>query len=240
MKTDIPLDALLKRLTSPIHDGSGAICARAEKEEWSYDDLLTTLVLEEIAHRQQTRLQKLSRRAGFPFLKTIDDFDFTFQSTVRLHLLGSDLSPDFVTEGRSLILAGKSGRGKRIWLSPSPTAPSRTASKPFHNRGRADRRPLRREPRRASPPGPCQFTPSRPAGRRGRLPHLRRRRRQPALPRRERAAPQARSMIFTTNKSLMPGAASFTTRTSPPPSSTAYSSAAACSGSTVRRSVRYT
>jgi DNA replication protein DnaC len=50
--------------------------------------------------------------AGFPFPKTIDDFDFTYQSTVRLPLVGSYLSADFVTEGRSLILHGKPGRGK--------------------------------------------------------------------------------------------------------------------------------
>jgi DNA replication protein DnaC len=31
---------------------------------------------------------------------------------VRVTMLGSALSPDFVTEGRSLILMGKPGRGK--------------------------------------------------------------------------------------------------------------------------------
>jgi DNA replication protein DnaC len=74
--------------------------------------LFTLLITEEIAHRQQTRLASSARRAGFPFFKTIDDFDFTYQSTVRLALLGSALSPDFVTEGRSLVLVGKPGRGK--------------------------------------------------------------------------------------------------------------------------------
>jgi len=113
VKTDIPLDAHLKRLNlANARRLWRDLCARAEKEEWSYEDFLTTLVLEEIAHRQQTRLQKLSRRAGFPFLKTVDDFDFTFQSTVRLPLVGSFLSPDFVTSGRCLILSGKPGRGK--------------------------------------------------------------------------------------------------------------------------------
>ena len=85
---------------------------RAEQEEWPYEQLLTVLVTEEIAQRQQTRLARLARRAALPFLKTIDDFDFTYQSTVHLALLGSALSPDFVTEGRALILLGKPGRGK--------------------------------------------------------------------------------------------------------------------------------
>jgi DNA replication protein DnaC len=110
---DGELDVLLKRL----HLASSRriwpkLVERAEQEEWSYREFLGVLVAEEIAQRQQTRLQRLSRRAGFPFLKTIDDFDFTYQSTVRLALLGSALSPDFVTEGRCLILSGKPGRGK--------------------------------------------------------------------------------------------------------------------------------
>lgn len=111
--TDDELDGLLKRL----HLASARriwrqLVQRAEKEQWSYRDFLALLVAEEIAQRQQTRLGRLSRRASFPFLKTVDDFDFTYQSTVRLALLGSALSHDFVTEGRCLILYGKPGRGK--------------------------------------------------------------------------------------------------------------------------------
>ena len=52
------------------------------------------------------------RPASFPFLRTIEEFDFTYQSTLRLTTVGSLLTPDFVTEGRSLILEGKPGRGK--------------------------------------------------------------------------------------------------------------------------------
>ena len=110
---NVDLDRLLKRLhLANTRRVWRDLITRAEQEEWSYESLLTTLVLEEIAQRQQTRLARLSRRAGFPFLKTIDDFDFTFQSTVRLALLGSALSPDFVTDGRALVLVGKPGRGK--------------------------------------------------------------------------------------------------------------------------------
>lgn len=52
------------------------------------------------------------RRARFPFLKTIDDFNFLYQSTVRLSLLGSALSADFTTEGHCVIFNGKPDRGK--------------------------------------------------------------------------------------------------------------------------------
>ena len=70
------------------------------------------LQAEEVAGRKQTRLQRLTRSAHFPFLKTIDEFDFSLQSTLRLALLGSYLGPELVSEGRSLILHGKTGRGK--------------------------------------------------------------------------------------------------------------------------------
>jgi DNA replication protein DnaC len=110
---DVNTDALLRRLhlanTRRIWRD---LVARAEKEQWSFGDFLAVLVAEEVAHRQQTRLGRLCRGARFPFLKTIDEFNFTYQSTLRLNLLGSALSPDFVTEGRSLILSGKPGRGK--------------------------------------------------------------------------------------------------------------------------------
>ena len=88
------------------------VADRAEKENWTYRDFLAVLLAEEVAHRKQTRLQRFTRKAHFPFFKTIDEFDFSLQTTLRQSLLGSYLGPDFVTEGRSLILYGNTGRGK--------------------------------------------------------------------------------------------------------------------------------
>ena len=42
-----------------------------------------------MARRKQTRVQFFTRSAHFPFFKTIDEFDFTLQSTLRQSLLGS-------------------------------------------------------------------------------------------------------------------------------------------------------
>ncbi len=110
---DMDLDNMFKRL----HLANARriwrdLVVRAEKEQWNYRDLLAMLASEEVAQRQGTRLRRLSHQARFPFLKTIDDFDFTYQSSLRLQMLGSYLAPDFVTEGRSLVLSGKPGRGK--------------------------------------------------------------------------------------------------------------------------------
>ncbi len=112
-RSEIPIETLMKRLTlANTPRIYKELAEQAEKESWSHRDYLAVLFSEEVAHRQQTRVQRLTHRARFPFLKTIEEFNFTYQSAVRLSLMGSFLSPDFVTDGRSLVLTGKPGRGK--------------------------------------------------------------------------------------------------------------------------------
>src|SRR5439155_1831522 len=113
MTLSLDLEALLRRLHLPtVRRLYSELAQRAEKEEMSYRNYLATLMAEEVAHRAETRIQRAVRRAKFPFLKTIEEFDFTFQSSVRLSLLGSYLGPELVTEGRGLIFTGPTGTGK--------------------------------------------------------------------------------------------------------------------------------
>jgi DNA replication protein DnaC len=126
----IDLDALLRRLHLPtVRRLYPDLAQRAESDGLSYRDFLALLMAEEVAHRTQTRIQRCVRRAHFPFLKTIDEYDFTFQAAVRLSLLGSFLGPEFVIQGACLVLSGVSGTGKTHLPSPSPTAPSRMATR---------------------------------------------------------------------------------------------------------------
>ena len=107
------LDRMLKRLNlANARRNWKGLLERAETEGWSCREFLVCLVTEEIGQRQQTRLQRAVRDAHFPFLKTVEDFDFSLQSSLRQQLLGSYLGPELVSEGRNLILLGKSGRGK--------------------------------------------------------------------------------------------------------------------------------
>ena len=107
------LDAMLRRLHLPtVRRLYPELVVRAEEEEMSYRTLLEILFAEEIAHRAQTRITRSVRKARFPFLRTIDEFDFSFQTSVRLKMLGSLLGPELVSEGRCAILSGPPGRGK--------------------------------------------------------------------------------------------------------------------------------
>ena len=107
------LDGLLRRLHLPtVRRLYGELATRAEAEGMSYRTYLETLVAEEVAHRAETRITRAVRKAQFSFLRTIDDFNFTFQTALRLQMLGSYLGPELVTEGRSALFSGPSGTGK--------------------------------------------------------------------------------------------------------------------------------
>lgn len=110
---DIDVEKLLRRLHMPtfrrlLPDYE----ARAAAEGWTHHEFVALLLAEEVAHRNDTRIQKSVRNAKFPYLKTFEEFDFVFQSSIRRQQLGPYLGPEFVTEGRNLILLGKPGRGK--------------------------------------------------------------------------------------------------------------------------------
>jgi DNA replication protein DnaC len=107
------LDPLLKRLhLANTRRVWRDLIRRAETEQWAHEKLFHVLFAEEVAHRRGTRLARAVRSAAFPFLRTIEEFDFSYQSTLRLTTIGSLLSPDFVTEGGAVIFEGKPGRGK--------------------------------------------------------------------------------------------------------------------------------
>lgn len=113
MSQPIELGALLKRLhLATIARVVSDYEMQAAKHGWSHREFLTQLLAAEVANRGQTRVQKLSRAARFPYLKTIEEYDFAYQTSITRPQLGPFLGPEFVTEGRSLILSGKAGRGK--------------------------------------------------------------------------------------------------------------------------------
>ena len=110
---EVDVEALLKRLHLPTMRRLYADYAvKGAAESWTHREYLARLVAEEVAHRNDTRIDKAARHAHFPFIKTIESFDFVFQSSVRLQQLGPYLGPELISEGRNLVVSGKPGRGK--------------------------------------------------------------------------------------------------------------------------------
>lgn len=107
------LDWGLRRLHLPtIRRLYPPLITQAEKESWTYKELLEQLISEEIAHRAETRIARATRKAKFPYLKTLEEFDFTFQRSIERKTLGRYLGTELVEQGRCLVLLGRPGRGK--------------------------------------------------------------------------------------------------------------------------------
>ena len=113
MSAGDPLDQALRRLHLPaVRQQYPELATQAVAENWSYPEYLERLAQAELVRRQERRIAQATRRAGLPFLKTLEEFDFTFQTSIQRKALGPYLGPELVSGGRSLILWGPPGLGK--------------------------------------------------------------------------------------------------------------------------------
>jgi DNA replication protein DnaC len=84
----------------------------AESERWGYAELLDRLFEEEIASREERRIRNALKLAGFPFLKTLDAFDFAFQPSLDRARVMDLAALSFVQRKENVLLLGPPGVGK--------------------------------------------------------------------------------------------------------------------------------
>src|SRR5574344_2072151 len=75
-------------------------------------DALYELTNLEIELRNEKAIYGCVRTAGFPFLKTFEDFDFSFQPTINKEQILDFMSLRFIDEKTNIIFIGSSGVGK--------------------------------------------------------------------------------------------------------------------------------
>ncbi len=85
---------------------------RAREEEWSYEQFAAALLKTEIDSRESHGGQARIKAARFPAHKTLEEFDFSFQRSIKkqdvLHL--GQL--DFLHGKENVVLLGPPGTGK--------------------------------------------------------------------------------------------------------------------------------
>lgn len=88
------------------------LCQRASEESWTYTRFACEL-LEEQARRADDRSREtLLRFAGFPYRKTLSEFDFAFQSSVSESILKELSECGYIRENRNIVFLGPPGTGK--------------------------------------------------------------------------------------------------------------------------------
>jgi len=84
----------------------------AETTTLSYSEFLDILLGEEMKYRIEKRANTLLRLANFPFIKTIEEFDFSFQPNISQPTIREICNLNFIDRRENIILLGPPGVGK--------------------------------------------------------------------------------------------------------------------------------
>ena len=88
------------------------IAEKATKNSWSYLQFACELFEEQARRAEERSRETLLRFAGFPYRKSIDEFDFSFQKSVSNRVMAELADCGFVREKQNLIFLGPPGTGK--------------------------------------------------------------------------------------------------------------------------------
>jgi len=85
---------------------------RAHKEEISIIEALDYLIEEERIYKDDTSLVMRINVAGFPYRKTLEQFDFSFQPSIDIKIINELRTTRFIHNKENVILLGAPGVGK--------------------------------------------------------------------------------------------------------------------------------
>ena len=84
----------------------------ASKHNVPYSEFLDTLLLREIEFQEEKAFQQRMKGAKLPYIKRIEDFDFTFQQSINERRVKEVLTCRFIENGENILLLGPPGVGK--------------------------------------------------------------------------------------------------------------------------------
>jgi DNA replication protein DnaC len=95
-----------------VVQGYGAAAQKAAHQEMPYSDFLEGLLKEKMAGRLARKQSMMTRIAGFPSVKTLDDFNYAFAKGVKRSQIEELAGLGFIERNENIVLVGPSGVGK--------------------------------------------------------------------------------------------------------------------------------
>ena len=84
----------------------------AADKHWSHLNYLTELLSGEAAAREDRRVQRCIKNARFPVLKTLDQFDWNWPTTINRLLIQNLFHLDFINQHANVVFISGTGLGK--------------------------------------------------------------------------------------------------------------------------------
>jgi DNA replication protein DnaC len=107
------LEAVLEKLKMDHLEAQiDAICEQAAQREWDYKTFLARALDTEWQGRYQRGIETRLRQARFPWIKTIEQFDFDFQPSLDRRQVRELTGLSFVERAHNVVILGPPGVGK--------------------------------------------------------------------------------------------------------------------------------
>jgi DNA replication protein DnaC len=112
-KANSDIEFLCRALKAPsMAQAVKRLAEQARQEDWSYEEFLAACLDREVAARQTNGGELRIKAARFPARKTIDEFDFSFQRTLKRDTIMHLAALDFVLGRENVVFLGPPGTGK--------------------------------------------------------------------------------------------------------------------------------
>ena len=126
---------LSRALKAPrIKDAAGPLAERARQESWTFETYLARVLEEEVLARETSGGQLRVRATRLPAVKTLDDFDFTFQRSVKKQVVLHLAQLDLLLEAKNVLFFGPPAPARPTsaspWRSRPPAADTASRSPP--------------------------------------------------------------------------------------------------------------
>ncbi|OAZ99740.1 AAA family ATPase [Halomonas sp. G11] len=107
------LEQLLDRLKMEHLQASlDSLCEHASKQDLNYREFLEQALLQEWGGRHQKGLESRLKQARLPWIKTLEQFDFSFQPSIDHKIVRELAGLGFVERSDNVVLLGPPGVGK--------------------------------------------------------------------------------------------------------------------------------
>ena len=126
--TAAELAYLSRALKAPrVREVATRLAERARDEGWDHETYLAAVLAEEVSARDSHGGEARVKAARFPAVKTIDDFDFKVQPSVKREVIAHLAQLDFLAEAQNVVFLGPPGTGKTHCETDDPAQGRATA-----------------------------------------------------------------------------------------------------------------
>lgn len=105
------IELYAKQLRTPMFNKYPDIIRQLDKQQ-GYEDFLIELMKLELDSRQESTRKRRIKQAGFPYIKTMDELDYSRFEHLDESFLKELASCDFVDRKQNIVMIGNPGTGK--------------------------------------------------------------------------------------------------------------------------------